>query len=499
MHKGLIAIAALALTAGCGTTVQTGGTAAVSPDGGLTAPTSSASTGAGAVAGTDGPSVPAAGPGGAAVVGSSITTGSGVQPGVTPGGSIPTTGAAAASGPIKVGIVLTKISNAADFGVSLGNTYDEKDFDQALIDALNKQGGIDGRRIDPVYASTDTATTNWSTDFEAACATFTQDNHVAAVLGYAFDYERNFESCLAKNGIPHLTTAFNVPDNAELSQWPLLWALETPTIDARSLAKMQGAIQTGVLTTKSKLGVILDSCPGTMHAWSTVIQPYLRRMHINVADVQNFGCGSGNNASQGSEVSQAGNAMITFRSKGIDRVTFISVSEGPPLLVLSEAAESQHYYPKWIVSSLANLSVLVGQAPRNQLRNVHGYGWLETQDVSPSQYSKPNATQRRCLSLMSSQGVQPKSAADFGFAYNICESVFVYEQALGRTGGNTIGTSIIAGVARIGDFLSTLNYAGESTFTPSRRNDAPRVYRHVVYLDPCSCFKYVGGTMTMPS
>jgi hypothetical protein len=495
-----LAIAALALTAGCGSTVQTAGTAAVSSDGGLAAPTSSASAAPGAVPGAGGLSVPAAGTGSAPAGGSSAaTTGTGVQPGVAPGGSVAANGPAALQGPIKIGIVLTKVSNAAEFGVSLGNTYAEKDFDQALINALNKHGGIDGRRIDPIYASTDTATTNWSTDFEAACATFTQDNHVAAVLGYAFDYERNFESCLAKNGIPHLTTAFNVPDNAELSQWPLFWALETPTIDVRSLAKIQGAMRTGVLTSKSKLGVILDSCPGTVHAWTTVIQPYLRRMNINVADVQNFGCGTGDNASEGNEVSQAGNAMVAFRSKGVDRVTFFSVSEGPALLVLSEAAESQHYYPKWIVSSLANLSVLVGQAPRDQLQNVEGYGWLETQDVSPSQYSKPNAAQRRCLSLMKSQGVVPKSAADFSFAYNICEAVFVYEQALVRTGGSSIGTSIIAGVARIGDFLSTLNYAGESSFTSSRRNNTPRVYRHVVYLDPCSCFKYVGGTMAMPS
>lgn len=498
MNKWAPGLIALALTAGCGSTVQMVGTASAPTGGGLTAPTApgvNASAGAaccGAGLGAPG----STGPSNAARAAGTVS-GTPV-PGVVPNSALPTNATATTTGPIKVGILLTKVSNASDFGVSLGNTYAEKDIDQALIAALNKQGGLHGRRIDPVYASTDTASTNWATDFQAACATFTQDNHVAAVLGYAFDYERNFESCLAQNGVAHLTTSFNVPDNNELSQWPLFWSLETPTIDERSLAKIQGAMATGELTPQNKLGVLLDDCPGTMHAWTTVVQPYLRRMHIDIAATQDYGCGTGNNASEANAVSQAGNAMIAFRSKQVDRVIFISASEGPPLLVLSEAAESQHYYPKWIVSSLANLSVLAGQAPRDQLKNVDGYGWLESQDVAPSQYSKPNAMQRRCLDLLKSENVVPSSAADYSFAYSICEAMFVYGQALDRTGGSSVGTSIIAVLAKVGDFLSTLNYAGRSRFAPAVRNNAPRVYRHLVWQDSCSCFNYVGQLFQMP-
>jgi hypothetical protein len=502
VRKTALAIAAALLATGCGTTVQGVGTGTSSSGTGeLAAPSGVVpTTGGGAVAGgptgsAPGLSVPGTGTTGSDAGASAGTSSNAAAP-AAPAAAAP--GATNPTGPIKVGMLITKTSNASDYGVSLGNTISESDVDQALVQALNKRGGLDGRRIIPIYASTDTATTNWSTDYEAACATFTQDNHVDAVIGYSFDYERNFEACLTQKGIPHLTTAFNVPDNAELRQWPLFWALSTPTIDERSVAKLQGAIATGELTSKNKLGVVIDNCPGTQHAWKSVVEPYLRSQHIDVAATQDFGCGSGNNASTANEAASAGNALLSFRSKNVDRITFISVSEGPALLILSEAAESQHYYPTWIVSSLANLALQQGQAPADQLKNVQGYGWLETQDVSPSLYSKPNATQRRCLSLVQSQNVHPQSAADYGFVYSVCEAMFVYERALQVAHGNAAGSAIIGAVAAIGRFESVLNYDGASMFGSNIRNNAPRIYRHVLYQSGCACFQYVGRTYSMP-
>lgn len=494
----LCAVAGVATA--CGTTVQTSAVGTLGAgNSGLTAPMPSGAPGVA----ESGATTPTGAAGGSAtstsagtVSGQSVAAGSG---GVAV--SVPSSAASAAanpSAPIKVGMLLTGTSNASDYGVSLGNTVNERDVDEALVRALNKGGGLDGRRIIPVYAKTDTATTDWATDYQAACATFTQDNHVDVVIGYSFDYERNFEACLAQHGIPHLTTAFNVPDNTELRQWPLFWALSTPTIDERSLAKIQGAIATGELSAPNRLGVLVDECPGTQRAWQTVVQPYLRKSHIDVASTQTFGCGSGNNASTANEVASAGNAMLAFRSKGVDRITFISVSEGPPLLILAEAAESQHYYPTWIVSSLANLAIQQGQAPADQLKNVQGYGWLETQDVSPSLYSKPNAAQRRCLSLEKSENIHPTAAADYGFVYSICEAMFVYERAIQLAHGNALGSRIISTVASIGHFQSVLNYDGASMFSPATRNNAPRLYRHVVYQGGCSCFQYVGRTYSMP-
>jgi hypothetical protein len=406
--------------------------------------------------------------------------------------------AAGQTGPITVGFLLTGTSNASQYGASLGNTVTERGVDQALINAINKKGGVDGRRLKVVFASTDTGSTNWDNDFQAACATFTQDHHVAAVLGYEFTYEPDFESCLAKQGIPHLNDGFNVPSNAVLSQFPLFWSLDVPTIGERSIAKFQGAINTGFLSPKSKLGIALDDCPGTQQAWSAEVLPFLKAHHIDVAAVTTVGCGTGNNAGTTSEITGLTNTLLKFRSKGVDRISFVSVSEGPVLYLGTVAAQAQGYKPGWIVSSLGQLAITGGESPIPQMQNTRGFGWLPSQDIPPQYTPKQNASQRRCLSLLHSQKVRPRAAADFGYAYSACEAVFVYEAALRADGGNTDGTAISNAIAHLGNFQSTLNLAGKSVFSDARRNNAPMVYKPINWDGGCHCFRYGHQTFTMP-
>src|SRR5206468_6874338 len=106
--------------------------------------------------------------------------------------------------------------------------------------------------------------------------------------------------------------------------------------------------------------------------------------------------------------------------------------------------------------------------------------------------------QRRCLSLLQSERVSPRSAADYGFAYSVCESMFLYERVLHLTRGNALGSAVIGALSQVGDFQSVLNYDGSSRFTQSLRNNVPRIYRHVVWQNKCSCFQYTGPTYRMP-
>jgi ABC-type branched-subunit amino acid transport system substrate-binding protein len=493
---GVAAVSVL-LTAACGTTVSTveSGTPA-GLDSGLAAPGTASSTAgvpsvdsgvAGVAPGTTGlPSTTGATP----------ATGSGLGVGPAAPGTV---AQSSATGPVKVGILLTKVGNADAVGIKVGNTYSEQQFDDAIINALNKHGGLHGRKIIPVYANTNTASTDWSTDFQAACAKFTQDNRVDVVLGSDFAYFRSFEACLAKAGIPHLSSSSNVPDNQELGRFPLLRALIVPTIDKRSIAKLQGAINTGFLTPRNKLGVMTDSCPGTQRAWQDVVKPFLAQHHITVAATADEGCADGYNSSFSAAGAAVGNATLSFRSKGVDRITFITVSESGSMLVMSEDASSQHYYPGWILSSLAGTSLLQGQAPADEMKSTRVYGWLPSQDVTPSAYPKPNAAQQRCYRLLGSQGMKATSPADYSYTQSICEALFVYEKALGSTGGVSVGTTLIRGLGRVGtSFQSVFDLNGAADFDPSRLNDAPLRYREVRYQDSCGCFVYVGPTFPMP-
>jgi len=494
------AVAAVVLAAACGSTAQVTRTTTIGgPGGGLSVPegTSGATGSTGASGdGTTGGTGTSGSPLGGTTGATSTTTGSG-----TGGGSVSTTTGVVprATGPIKVGILLTKVGQADALGLSVGNTFSERQFDDAVINGLNKRGGLHGRRIVPVYAATDTASSNWESDYSAACATFTQDNHVDVVLGSSFAYFASFERCLARAGIPHLSNTSNVADNGELGQFPLFRALIVPTIDKRSIAKLQGAIATGFLTPKNKLGVITDSCPGTQRAWKQVVQPYLAAHRITVAATADEGCADGYNASFSSAGAAVSNAILTFQANGVDRVTFITVSESGTMLVMAQGAQSQHYNPGWIVSSLVGSAFLQTQAPpEEQMATTRVYGWLPSQDVSPALYDPPNAAQRRCYSFLKESGIKPTSTADYSYSQSICEALFAYEAALGRS-GSIQGGALVRGLDGLGtSFQSVFSLDGATLFRPDRRNDVPRLFREAVWRDSCSCFVYHGPRFPMP-
>jgi len=483
-----------ALLAGCGSTVPLATQSQAA--GGLSAPGSVQGT---APSGTS--QLPGTSAGGASTTGSNGTSAGGVQPGAAvPAGS--TTSAVSPQGvrssaPLTIGVVLTKTSNAESFGVSTNNTVTEQKVDDAVIAGINEHGGLAGRKLVPVYASTDTGSSNWDTDFAAACATFTQDHHVVAVLGYVFNYVQSFERCLATKGIPHLSTAFNVPDRPELAKFPLQIDLVVPTIDRRGLLKLENGAADGVLTPKSRIGVITDTCPGSPTSLNQVFLPKAKQLGLTVAKVVSVSCPNGN-ADSSSAVGTLQNAVLQFASSGVDRVIFHASSEGPALLLFSLSAESQHYRPEYVVSSLANLDALHSYVPAAQISNIHGYGWMPTQDVPPSAYPKPNALQARCLGLLRSKKITPVAGTDFAYAYEFCESVFVYERALLATGGDSTGTKVASAVKALGTSFASLTNEGGSIFSADRP-DAPRFARHLVYAATCKCFTYTGPTRTIPT
>lgn len=476
-----VAVLLAALTTGCGSTVSQAQRQAASGAAGLDAGSGAFAGGSSTALGAgDAATGAAAGSGGVAGA-----AGAGTRVGVSSAAGA----AAATSGPISIGMVRTQVSNAAAFGASLGNTVTEAEIYDAIVAAMNAQGGLNGRRIAPVYDDTDTASNNWDADFEAACAKFTQDNKVVAVLGYVFTHSEPFEGCLASRGIPHLSTTFNVPDAQVLAKYPLLMPLSTPRIERRSQLKIDGGLATGVLTKATKLGVVIDSCPGTQRAWKQFTEPYLKAKGITVASLAEIGCANGA-GDAGAEAGRVGNIILQFRADGVDTIVANAVSEGPGVLIFANAAEAQGWRPKYLVTSLANAAVLQGQIPNGQAANLHGYGWMPSQDVSPAKWPANPPGAERCTALVSSKGVKLQSATDFAYAFNACEALFVYERALKATGNRTDGPSIAAAIEGFGtNYSGVLTLEGRVAFSKTQR-DGPALARYFSWDGGCSCFTY---------
>ena len=113
-----------------------------------------------------------------------------VTPGVTtpdaasgaPGGVARNGGGATAPGtrpvggantsPISIGFVVTETGNASSLGINVGQTFSHRQAVEALVRALNAQGGLAGRKIQPVIDATDTASVSWEADYASSCAAF---------------------------------------------------------------------------------------------------------------------------------------------------------------------------------------------------------------------------------------------------------------------------------------------------------------------------------------
>ena len=123
---------------------------------------------------------------GPAVRGSSGSTGA--QGTTAAGGTSSDTGALpsgpAPMGPLTFGLLDVSSPAAAvgALGAQAQTSVYEQRLAHAFIDYLNAHGGIAGRKLQPVEYTQNPSSTNYNVDMEAACAKFTQDNHVNVVL-----------------------------------------------------------------------------------------------------------------------------------------------------------------------------------------------------------------------------------------------------------------------------------------------------------------------------
>lgn len=503
MKKLALVLAATLSVAACGSTVQIRGTVAS----GLTA----------AEGGTDGLGAPATGTpgdsGGTTPVGATV----GATRGTTPGqrgtsGRTPSAGAPSTNGgaiattrspstdrsPLTVGMLVTTASGLDSTGYSLGNTVNEQRVDEALVRAFNAQGGLAGHKLIGVYAKTDTFSSSWESDFSAACETFTNDNKVKAVLGYSFNYYASFESCLAKKGIPHLSSSFNIPNRKELSRFPAFVAVDVPTVERRGLAKVDGALATGYLTAKNKLGIMADNCPGSQDSLNDVVLPFIKRAGLPAPKVQILSCVNGY-ADSGNSGAQLSNAELAFASAGIDRVMIHGVSEGPSMAQFTSVAESQGYRPGYIVSSLGNLALNNGTIQPAQARNIHGFGWLPMEDVAVADYGPLNSAQARCVKMLKSQDITLSATADYVFAFQICEPMFVYEAALLLNGNHADAASVTTAIRQLGTSVTSVTNLGGLTLYQPGRLDAIVKARPLNYQDACDCWRYEGAAREIPN
>ena len=479
MRRSAVLVVLLSCTTACGSTVAMVSTQTTAPgatNGGLSIPSTIA----------PGPAAAAAGPVTQATTGASIARGGSAEP--SPGPSL-VTSLGTTRGPLKIGVLYTDngAANAA-LGVATSASSGPKAVMSALIAALNRTGGLAGRTLVADYYAVDATSSDYSTQANAACAHFTQDARVPVVLDLAFGNKFGMAACLAKSGVADfgLGTSDTVADNSV----GLYAAPSSMTSTRRYPAVLTGLHATGYLTSKNKIGVLLEGCPDLQRAYKQAVVPAISRLGLVLADTESLDCTAGF-SSAGPASAAVQSAVLRFRSRGVDRLLMVSDFEQVTLLLLANEAESQGWRPGFMLSSTAQTEVMRANIASGQWPQLHGVGWSPGLDIDDPHQPLQSAD-THCLDLVKQGGVTVSGWQNTYVATTECAEVLFLGAALRDSNGNAQGRALMTAVNRLGSSFTAPGIVQDKTFFGSGRYDGPAAVAPFAYVAACSCLKYVG-------
>lgn len=513
--RGSVALAVV-LVAGCGTTVplsqrqfvtngngvSSDGLGDATGSGGLsTAPGSGVGGSTGGIGGGGSPSAGNSGGGGVATAGSSGLSKSGRS---TAAGSalgydaIPKTGRGWDAKNVYIGV--TTVNDIGTVATALGlknaNPGDQVKDGKAMVEELNREGGLFGRKVVEVANNVSTASmlVNADQDGAQACTHFTQDRPVVAVWNTLTPLDTpTFRSCFAQAHIPLLSGSIAPTDTAALNELhgyatsvisPSFTDL-APVLVERLNAEGYFAGWNTTLGAPGnepvKIGIIAKNDPTGTRA-AAILSGVLARAGYPPTAQFNYTVSSSGTSSNLSS------AVLQFRSRGITHV--FSTDNGYGMFL--QQADSQKYYPRSAITTFDTPALLSTNVSKKVLTGALGLGEDPSVDVDFGQDpGYISSAEKSCLAeqqkLQSYKGL--RFAEAIGLEY--CDA-FRLVRAAAFAGGGLTGPQIVEGLQLAGP-----HFIPAITFTSNlHRNDfaLPGAGRDLAFESGCGCFAYTSKT-----
>jgi ABC-type branched-subunit amino acid transport system substrate-binding protein len=398
---------------------------------------------------------------------------------------------------IQVGVPTMDYAAVARAGFAPSNSNIDDSFAvKAATDWVNKHGGIAGRKVQVVEyrvsVNNETTATGRQNEDQAACAKFTQDNHVFAMSGDNMT-EDNYLECAKQNNVPAIFSSIgnDAPSNSRLSSMRNNWYATTGFVaDRRERAMAKFLLQRGFLKKGDSFALVIEDKSGIKEAVQKEMKPALAAAGLTPAAEVVYTDGLQQNWST---------AILQFQQHvpPVTKVVFSATTQDmfAPYAFM-RAAESQQYRPKYALGSDEHPNQLNLGTSANQLANVFAMGWMPWSDVGDSTDLTP-AT-RDCGQAMMAEGI---SASPPNYAS--CEFLFFLRDAFKRA-PEVSPMGLAAGVAKLGGAYRPV-FAKRTLYTSGRHDGAEQV-REVRYgVDPSSCggsspcLHYTTGPLPVPN
>ncbi|MDP9102240.1 MAG: ABC transporter substrate-binding protein [Actinomycetota bacterium] len=384
--------------------------------------------------------------------------------------------------PVEVGVAYAK--NAKAFGDALGGAVDlgnGRAQNDDLITYINSHGGLAGHPIKPVYYEVDLARTDpWSTFVQEACALWTEDHHViAASFPVNIDIGQ-LATCLRKHGAILDASSLRLRSQSDYDASPLL--VEPWMITAERLAPLyvKGLQQQGYFSGKPTIGLLSYDYPQAQR-FAKLIGDELAKIGetIKITFVAQY---ADSTSGLGSTIAQIQSAVLKFRSAGVTHVMSSAIPGGVGVAFLP-AAKSQHYYPRYGLTSFDAISGM----PADQMVDALAVGWW-LHDVDAA-HEIANPTTKLCRKIFAKNGsASTRSQELLAFAY--CDFLLLLDETSKALdpAAPISGAALARLLDRTGpSYASSRNLA---TVLTSARRDGASGLRPLRFDGPCACWVY---------
>lgn len=398
------------------------------------------------------------------------TTGSGGGP--VAGGP---TGPGVSADQINIGISLFK---AGDYGsaigvggIDFGNTNAQA---QAVVDYVNANGGIAGRKVNPIYYTLDFGRPGLADgqSEQEACAKWTEDNKVFAVVNNVMA-RHALLVCLAKRDVLGVHDGMPI-DEGLLAQYRNYYYSGMSgaglLLDRQAFATADGLGQQGYFK-DAVVGIQHFDDPAYKRVVEEVYIPTLRRHGAQKFVLQAAPRGGADGA-----VAYASR----FRREGVTHVLFLGEGGLYPLFFM-RGAESQMYRPKYALNTDQQIVVLQSGAPPEQLRNARGVGWAPYLDVANEHDPGPvSPAHTLCFEIMRAAGQNMADRGAQGTALAYCSGLFFLRQVINAAPSiSSAGfAQVVAGLGK--GYVSPGTF---ETFYSQARHDGVNAYREFAFPD----------------
>ena len=358
------------------------------------------------------------------------------------------------------------------------------------LNYLNSHGGWLGCQVVPVYFQFHIVSSDYNTEDQQMCLDFASAKVFAAINWITNDTPL-LPQCLASHGIPTIWDSDQLQlDNAMYKEYAGYLYQPWGFSYDRWGAFVQALSTAGVLPAGTKVGIVIanNGYGAETYLANDILAPKFKELGDSVQTFTYTNIAGLSDLSGVATQMQA--AVLKFKNAGIQDVMF-TPSASVSSLEFSTAANSQDYFPTYIMNSLETPGAYLTTKDKTKalfLSFLPGKDDVAPEPASVLASAPANPAYNLCANTIYKGVADPPT--DF------CDAMFFIQDALKH--GKTISVAALnAGVDSLGTSFDSANGYGPTYFGPGVYDGGQEL--QVQKWDPAiNAFDYVGSVQKIP-